>query len=621
MASGTISLGQSGSIIGQIVWSSSSNGTSANSSQVTAIIQCKKSANTTQPTTGTWTGNLNIGGENQAISERFTIGTSWVTLKTFTITKAHNSDGTGTCYIQGSITGPAGTSQAGKTVSGSETVTLDKIDRYATITSAPNFNDEQNPKIEFYNPAGFTLQLKIEAGGNANLIKRDNITAGSPYTFQLTEAERNLLRALTPNSNTLSVRFTVGTYINGTVQSWSYLDRTMTIINANPTYNSAYLDTNLTTTAITNDNQKIIQNNSTLQINITNAQAKKYATLDRAVISLNGNTYTANFSGNNSVSINVGTVNISSNIGAEISVYDSRGNVQTTTKQITILGWELPSAQIKCYRVSNYYTQTNLKVDANYSSLDSNNSITIQYQIKKITDSTYGNLVTINNNEQVQFNADNQYKWNVKVIITDLLGAVTYNLLLPIGTPITYFDTSKNSVGINCLPAGTGTFEIAYKNNQPSNWCAYRGDNTDESGRNLPITGNQWSIIDILSDSMSLSPEGSVGLYFDENDNCTGFIINKSGKYRITMNCRWADVTSNNNCCLALSVNGSTQPFQQDDIDQSVWQTNTFRLTTNAVFICDFEQGQVIKPLVFSEITTSISNIAINIERLCILNL
>ena len=42
MANGTISLGTSGAIMGQIVWSSSSNGSVANSSNVLATIQVRK---------------------------------------------------------------------------------------------------------------------------------------------------------------------------------------------------------------------------------------------------------------------------------------------------------------------------------------------------------------------------------------------------------------------------------------------------------------------------------------------------------------------------------------------------------------------------------------------------
>ncbi|MBQ6483076.1 MAG: hypothetical protein IJI45_18375 [Anaerolineaceae bacterium] len=133
MASGTISLGNSGTLYGQIVWSSVSNGADKNTSTVTAKLQAKKASNTTTGTTGTWTGYLTIGGTQKTVSNHTTVEKSWVTLYEFSKTVAHNDDGSGTCSIAGQINGPTGTTQAGYTVTGSATVTLDTIPRYAFI--------------------------------------------------------------------------------------------------------------------------------------------------------------------------------------------------------------------------------------------------------------------------------------------------------------------------------------------------------------------------------------------------------------------------------------------------------------------------------------------------------
>lgn len=462
MASGTISLGTSGAIIGQIVWSSSSNGTSANSSQVSATIQVKKTSNTTASTTGTWTGFLNINGDSRSFSIRKEVSkNSWVTLSSFTITKSHNSDGSGTCYIGGKIQGPSGTSQANSVVSGNSTVTLDKIPRYATISSATNFTDIQNPTIKYSNPAGSnvtTLQACISLTGSTdNVSYRDISKTGTSYTFNLTEAERNVLRQATPNSNTLTVYFYVKTVINGST-FYQNTSATMTIVNANPTFTAQYLDTNSTTTAITNNNQQIIQGNSTLRINITNATALKYATLSSAKINVNGNITTATFSGS-TLTFNVGTINVANNLSIPVTVTDSRGNTTTNTLTVTVLSWSLPTAIISLARESNFYTQTNLTVNADYSSLNNNNTITIQYQIKKVSDTSYGSLVTIQDNVQTTFNADNSYSWNVKVIVTDRIGSTTYNLLLYKGIPLMYWDKLLSSIGINCFPSNEYSVE------------------------------------------------------------------------------------------------------------------------------------------------------------------
>lgn len=465
MASGTISLGQSGAILGQIVWSSSSNGTAQNSSQVTASIQVKKTSNTTASTTGTWTGNLNINGDNRTFSIRKEVSkSSWVTLSSFTITKSHNSDGTGTCYIQGRIQGPAGTTQANSVVQGSKTVTLDTIPRQATITNAPNFTDIQNPTIQYSNPAGnsvSSLQACISLNGSTDNIQyRDIPKTGTSYTFNLTEAERNVLRQATPNSNTLNVIFYVKTVINGTT-FYSTLNKQMTIVNANPTFSSAYQDTNSSTVAITGNNQQIIQNNSTLQINTSNLQALKYAKVSKISINVNGTVTTQNLSASQTTAtFNIGTLNVANNLTIPITLTDTRGNKTTNNLQVQVLAWSLPTAIITLGRESNFYTQTNLNVNADYSSLNNNNTITIQYQIKKESDTSYGSLVTIQDNVQTTFNADNQYSWNVRVILTDRLGTKTYNLFLYKGIPLNFWDRLKSSIGINCFPQNQYSLEL-----------------------------------------------------------------------------------------------------------------------------------------------------------------
>lgn len=133
MASGTINFSSNNSnLAGKIDWSSSSNGTNANSSNVTVTLYVRRTNNYT--TTGTWTGILNIGGEERSFSVHTSVGSGWVRMQGFTKTINHNNDGSGTCWISGYCNGPSGTSMSGATVTGSQTVTLDKIARYLSIT-------------------------------------------------------------------------------------------------------------------------------------------------------------------------------------------------------------------------------------------------------------------------------------------------------------------------------------------------------------------------------------------------------------------------------------------------------------------------------------------------------
>jgi hypothetical protein len=78
--------------------------------------------------------------------------------------------------------------------------------------------------------------------------------------------------------------------------------------------------------------------------------------------------------------------------------------------------------------------------------------MTIQYQYKKATDSSYSALQTMQDEETVTLNLDNTYQWNIKVIISDLLGSNTYNLMVDVGIPIVFFDRKQKAIGFNCLP-------------------------------------------------------------------------------------------------------------------------------------------------------------------------
>lgn len=374
----------------------------------------------------------------------------------YTIT--HTSDGSKSF----SASAQAGIYYVAVNCTGSGTFTLPQIPRQATITKATNFNDTGNPTITYSNPAGnnvTSLQACISLTGSSADIPYRNISkTGTSYTFNLTEAERNTLRQATPNSNTLSVRFYVQTVISGTTYR-NYVTATMTIVNGNPTFETGYLDTNSNTVAITHNNLQIIQNKSTLRINIANATAYKYATISKATVNINGNIITETFSGS-SIIFNIGTINVANNITVPVTVYDSRNNSTTINLNIIVLEWKLPSAIITLERESNYYSNTNLTVNANYSSLNNNNTITIQYQIKKVSDSSYGSLTTIQDNVQTTFTADNQYSWNVKVILTDKISSYTYDLLLYKGIPLVYFDKYLSSVGFNCFPKNEYSFEV-----------------------------------------------------------------------------------------------------------------------------------------------------------------
>lgn len=380
-------------------------------------------------------------------------------------TVTHNANGTKTLTLNAT----AHNNYWNFTKSLSASVTLPTIPRQATIKTAPNFNDEQNPSITYSNPAGtYVTSLKAGIygtnGSTAYASYRDISKTGTSYTFTLTDAERNALRSAAANSGTLSVRFYVQTVIGGNTYT-SYLTKTLTIVNANPTFEATYQDTNASTIAITGDNQLLIQNQSTLQIDVTDATAYKYASLSSIQASINGIIYNGTISGS-TATFNIGTIDVSQDIDAIITLTDSRGYKINKSLALQVLEWQLPTANITLQRQNNYYSATDITVDANYSSLDNQNTIDIKVRTKKTTDGSYGAYTTLTDNVTTTLNLDNQYEWDVQVVITDRLGSTTYNLTLDKGMPIIYFDRLKRSVGINCFPNDTESLESKIGNSQ-----------------------------------------------------------------------------------------------------------------------------------------------------------
>ena len=164
MASGQVEFGVSGAIQAMINWSSSSNGSVANSSTVTAIIYCRRVDGYT--TTGrSWSGYVRVGSAQSDIDfdSSVSIGDDWVEMTSVTTTIAHANNGTGSATISGSVTGPSGTSQAGNTSSGSFTATFDTIPRASSIDSfTTNTNYLDSTLTVKYTPkATFNHKLRI----------------------------------------------------------------------------------------------------------------------------------------------------------------------------------------------------------------------------------------------------------------------------------------------------------------------------------------------------------------------------------------------------------------------------------------------------------------------------
>lgn len=194
-----------------------------------------------------------------------------------TLTISHGADGkkSFTAAVEGAIYTNS------INVTGSKSFTLDTIPRAAKITGADNFNDEGNPKITYKNYAGSnvtTLQACISFDGSAaDVAYRDISKTGTSYTFNLTDAERKILRAGT-KAESRTVYFYIKTVIDGNT-FYNKIGKTLTLVNCLPTLNpTVSVSTSSTTYALTGSTTKFIKGVTTPSFT-TGAAAKKEATI------------------------------------------------------------------------------------------------------------------------------------------------------------------------------------------------------------------------------------------------------------------------------------------------------------------------------------------------------
>ena len=269
--------------------------------------------------------NQTVAVRDRGSAPKISLGTySEVTLLSGTRTVAHTSDGSKAMALAYSLD-MASASYTPGAMSGSGTMTLTKIPRGATITSAPNFTDEDDPVVKVSNPAGVSVQLGIFKDGYTPLADYRTIS-GTSYTFRLTQAEREAMRKVDTTKNTTQVRFYVKSTVGG--QTFiTYLTRTLTIQNPAPALNPTVEDVNQTTLALTGESGNLVKYHSQVAVK-TGAQAVKGASLVRQSVTCGSHTLTGD-----------GTLEGVESGTIVVSATDSRGNSTTKTVERKLVGY------------------------------------------------------------------------------------------------------------------------------------------------------------------------------------------------------------------------------------------------------------------------------------------
>lgn len=343
--------------------------------------------------------------------------------------------------------------------SGSGSWAMDNIPINVQITNASgNQNDEfVNPQIWFNNPANYPAYVAIDfpdLGGYRTCVRTGMYQNSNPYTWTVTDAERNAIRAQMANVASTPMRFIVQ---NADGVPGQAITRTMSIVNSNPVFTTAtFKDANSATVAITGNDQYMIQGYSQLEVDIASgdkATALKSATMSRynmAIGSISQDvTYTTS-----AISQNLGVLGINANANLLVKAIDSRGLFTTVTLPVNVLPYVVPQVTATAQRVNNFETSTNFHIEGVISRLTVagtdkntvNSTSGVRYRYKKTTDVSWGSWINVassvsaGNVTTTDFNVptalDRNYAWNIQIEMTDKLNTTTSDIVLPVGIPI-----------------------------------------------------------------------------------------------------------------------------------------------------------------------------------------
>lgn len=319
---------------------------------------------------------------------------------------------------------------------------------YPYATTMPDFTIGNQVQVTIYNPLSrsCSVQLQTNGGTAVGSISTSTTTAKGWNS----SANQTTLYASIPNATYANYKVAV-TY-SGHTETRTGGKYNINTTACTPTIGSVtYQDTNTASVNVTQDNQKIVQNQSIVRYTASSLSAKNSATISSVSVAVNGSTYNMTISGTTATGGNA-TINSSSNVTATVTITDSRGLTGTKSVTVSIYEWKLPTGIITMQRQNNYYTPTSIKCDAQYSYLGGHNTISISYAGTKDGDSTATVTGTLQDNVAQTINFDNEYGWTVRYTLTDAFGTTTYNVRLDRGEPIVYFDRLKTSVGFGTFP-------------------------------------------------------------------------------------------------------------------------------------------------------------------------
>ena len=380
----------------------------------------------------------------------------------------------------------------------------------------PDFTLGNTLRIEIYNPTGHNIRVNLK-DRNGTTVATVSGAGTSATFFQAGIDWTSAIAALYASiPSAMSANYRVEVITEPLTDAHSEI-RTGGLYQVDqaasvPVIGSLTYADSSAAAAITGDSSQIVQNISTPLFTATGLAAVNGASLAACEISVNGSTYSETPAA--TTNIQAGTVNAAANIIATLTVTDSRGLTATDTVEVQMVPWSNPTGIISVARQQNFYTATDVKVDADYTQVGSSTvTITLTGDAVPITGKTTPAQVTatIPDNVTTVVNFDNEFEWNITITLVDSFGGTTtyIGIHLGRGIPINFTDRILRSYAVNGFPTHENSIEV-FEGSFYKDGTDIASGTAGLSALNQRYTGNLTSQSVTLTKTVTVTGDGFI---------------------------------------------------------------------------------------------------------------
>ena len=343
----------------------------------------------------------------------------------------------------------------------------------AVILSCGNFAADASTvnlslRVTVYN-AAYTNYITIKNGSTTylSLTGRTWAAGTASRTITLTSAERTTLLNAMASLKSFTATIDLVTK-SGNTQIGNASTCTCTIstteANSGPTLSGfTFADSYSTTTAITGNDQVLIQSYSRLTVTPGTATAKNGA----SIVSYSAVCSGVTKSNTTGAALSLGTIGTSGTRDITLTVTDSRGYTASVTKSVTVVPYSKPKVNsVSLRRTNEIETEMQLVFNGSISAItvdgaQKNSLLYVRYRYKLTSASSYnaytsilasvtasGTSFSFSNLELCNLNAEASYDFHLQIRDKlDSLTSLDLYFVVPQGTPLVAL--RKKMVGIN----------------------------------------------------------------------------------------------------------------------------------------------------------------------------